>query len=86
MVAGAHADGLLVEQRGHVVRVDALDVEGHHAHAVLERLRSVDRHARDLLQAREEVAGEGQLVGVDLVHADGLEIVHRGAQSDGVHV
>src|SRR4030088_3035191 len=48
-----HAETLAVEGRRDVVWVDALDIEGDDADAVVERLRSVDRDPRDLREARQ---------------------------------
>src|SRR6266550_4356104 len=62
VVPGPDAHGLAVEDRRDVVRMDPLDVEGHHPDPVLERLGPVDRDARYLLQARQQVADERELV------------------------
>ena len=53
VLAGADRDGLPVQQRGHVVRVHAGQVEGHDAGALVRGTRAVDLDARHL--ARQQV-------------------------------
>src|SRR5438093_11172568 len=63
-----------------------LDVEGHDANTVVERLRTVDRDARHVFEPRQDVASKEELMLVDLVHADRLEVVDRCAEPDRIHV
>src|SRR5438132_832623 len=81
-----HADPLAVEDRRDVVGMDSLDVERDDTNSIVERPRSVHRHPRDLRQARQEVADEGELVLVDLFDPDGPEVVDRRAESDRIDV
>ena len=84
MVTGTDGDRLPVEQRGHVVGMDAWQREGHDARALGRGLRSVDADARDFpRQDVEGILGQGQLVGMDALHADRGEVVHGSTEPDG---
>src|SRR5262245_41927544 len=83
VVAGADRDAVEVEELGDIVRVRALDVEADDAGALLSR-RAVERDARDLAEPIERVPGEEVLVGLDGLEPDGLEILDRGAEPDGL--
>src|SRR3954454_8334647 len=87
VVAGADADAVEVEELGDVVQVNrraaGVEVEAHDAGAAVGG-RAVQRHARDLAELLERVAGEGVLVRRDRVEPDGLEVVDGGAETDGL--
>ena len=82
----ANADPLAVEDLRNVVRVDASDVERDDADPVFGGLGAKDRHARDGQQLRQRVRDERTLVLVDLVHADGLQVVDGRPEPDRVDV
>src|SRR5213594_3098854 len=62
VVSGAHAHAFPVEDLGHVVGMYPLDVEGHDANTVVERLRTVDRDARHVFEPRQDVASKEELM------------------------
>ena len=85
VVAGADRDPVAVEDLGHVVRVDARQVERDDAAAQVRVERAVQLDARDLArQDLERVGHELALVLADGVHAELHEVLRRDAQPDRV--
>src|SRR5262249_28447072 len=82
MMAGADGDALGVEQRGDVVRVQALDGERHHGPAVDGHGRAVHRDPGDSSKALERLARERPLVLADSLHAELLQVFDRRSQPD----
>ncbi len=84
VVPGADGDRLAVEERGHVMGMDARQVEGHDAGPVVDRGRAIDLDVRHVLLKRlERVSGQCPLVGANMVHADRGQVIERGAEADG---
>ena len=81
-MAGPDTDIVRVKDRAHVVRMAALNIEGHDA-AVLRRIvRSVDRDMRVLLHFLKEKRRQSKLLLLNVVEADLADIVDRGPESD----
>src|SRR4051812_24763071 len=84
VLPGAHRDRVSIEQRRHVMRVDARKVEGDDAATLLRRQRSMEPELRHLAgQEVEGVLGERMFVGPNVVHANVLEVLERGTEADG---
>src|SRR4051794_4993689 len=73
VVAGANADRVAVEDLGDVVAVNALELEGDDAGAVVPERWPEDAQARDLAEALQRVCRELDLVRVCRVQADCVE-------------
>ena len=80
-MSSAHRHARLIEQRGAVVRMDAGHVEGHHRALHLGIAGSVERDAGDGGERVQAAGGELALVRAHALHAELVEIVHRGVQS-----
>ena len=81
VVSGAHRDTLPVEDLRHVVRVDAVDVQGHDPGAVLGR-RAVRRNPRELVETAQGVLDEIALVPLDRGETDLEYVVDGGPEPD----
>jgi hypothetical protein len=83
VVARPHGDPLLIEQRGHVVRVQAVHAERDHRAAWHASPRSVHGHARNGGQLLDGGAGQGALVLGHSLHPELLEIRDRRHEPHG---
>src|SRR5262249_37706248 len=80
MMSGPDGDALGVEQRGDVMRVQALDGECHHGPAVDGHRRTVHSYPGDSSESLERLAGERPLVLADSFHAELLQVFDRRGQ------
>ena len=85
-MAGAHGDAHLVEQRAQVQGVQPVDDETHHGVLRHGVGRSYDAQAVYLLQLFVAVGQQLLLVAVDVVHAQGVDVVDGGGQAVGGHI
>src|SRR5262245_42265593 len=74
VVAGADGDAPLVEERGPVVRVDPIDVEGHHCPLDLGIPRAIHGDPGDGGEGVDALRGDGLLEGGHPRHAELLEV------------
>src|SRR5688500_14414242 len=82
VVSHPDGDAPVVEHLADVVRVDVLDGEGDRS-PTRDRVRRADhRDTGDPGEPLQRVAGDRLLVRLDLVHAEGLEVLDGGGEAD----
>ena len=84
VVAAANGDAVLVQNRGHVVRMQLVEIERNHAAAVVFGLGAVNVEVAHLPQLLQGIAGQGVLVRLHGLHADALQILDRRGQADAL--
>ena len=82
VVAGAHRDGVAVEDLRDVVSVHTLHLEGDDADAVVARRRAEDPEPGDVGEALQRVGAQLRLVGVGRVEADAFEPLDGRGEAD----
>src|ERR671932_2684219 len=83
MVAGAHRDAVLIQERSHIVPMNRLQVEGDDATPLRCRW-SIHREPADAAEYVERIGDQGLFMGLDALHADAAQIVHSHAQSNSL--
>ena len=84
VVAAAERDAVLVCERDHVVGVGFGEGETHQAAAGLAGLGTEDADAGEFGESGAGVLAEGVVVRADRGTSEGIEIIERGVQADGV--
>src|SRR5688500_18437778 len=75
MVDGAHGEAVLVQDRRHVARMNAVEDEAEHAGVLVRRMGPEQPKTVDLAERRPRALEEQAFVRADVRHADSVEIL-----------